>query len=114
MTEDMSRYKNMFISEATEYLQSLNQSLLSLEKSPGNLELLNEIFRLAHTMKGMAATMGYQKITTVAHQMEDVLDRLRKQELTVTPEIIETMFKALDVLEPLVQEVASGEDKSKY
>ncbi len=111
MTEDMSRYKDMFISEATEYLQNLNKSLLDLEKNPENLELLNEIFRLAHTMKGMAATMGYQKITTVAHQMEDVLDRLRKQELKVTPEIIETMFKALDVLEPLLQEVASGEDK---
>ncbi|MDD5260008.1 MAG: chemotaxis protein CheA [bacterium] len=111
MTEDMSRYKDMFISEATEYLQNLNKSLLALEKNPDNLELLNEIFRLAHTMKGMAATMGYQKITTVAHQMEDVLDRLRKQELKVTPEIIETLFKSLDVLEPLLQEVASGEDK---
>jgi two-component system, chemotaxis family, sensor kinase CheA len=111
MTEDMSRYKDMFISEATEYLQNLNKSLLDLEKNPENLELLNEIFRLAHTMKGMAATMGYQKITTVAHQMEDVLDRLRKQELKVTPEIIETMFKSLDVLEPLLQEVSSGEDK---
>ncbi|MDD5131841.1 MAG: chemotaxis protein CheA [bacterium] len=111
MTEDMSRYKDMFISEATEYLQNLNKSLLGLEKNPDNLELLNEIFRLAHTMKGMAATMGYQKITTVAHQMEDVLDRLRKQELKVTPEIIETLFKSLDVLEPLLQEVASGEDK---
>jgi two-component system, chemotaxis family, sensor kinase CheA len=111
MTEDMSRYKDMFISEATEYLQNLNKSLLGLEKAPDNLELLNEIFRLAHTMKGMAATMGYQKITTVAHQMEDVLDRLRKQELKVTPEIIETLFKSLDVLEPLLQEVSSGEDK---
>lgn len=111
MTEDMSRYKDMFISEATEYLQNLNKSLLGLEKNPENLELLNEIFRLAHTMKGMAATMGYQKITTVAHQMEDVLDRLRKQELKVTPEIIETLFKSLDVLEPLLQEVSSGEDK---
>lgn len=111
MTEDMSRYKDMFISEATEYLQNLNKSLLDLEKNPDNLELLNEIFRLAHTMKGMAATMGYQKITTVAHQMEDVLDRLRKQELKVTPEIIETLFKSLDVLEPLLQEVSSGEDK---
>ncbi|MBI5555062.1 MAG: chemotaxis protein CheA [Elusimicrobia bacterium] len=111
MTEDMSRYKDMFISEATEYLQNLNKSLLSLEKNPENLELLNEIFRLAHTMKGMAATMGYQKITTVAHQMEDVLDRLRQQELKVAPEIIETLFKALDVLEPLVREIVSGEDK---
>ncbi len=111
MTEDMSRYKDMFISEATEYLQNLNKSLLELEKAPENLELLNEIFRLAHTMKGMAATMGYQKITTLAHQMEDLLDVLRKQEAKVTPEIIEVLFKALDVLEPLLQEVASGEDR---
>lgn len=110
MPEDMSRYKDMFVSEATEYLQSLNQSLLSLEKSPGNLELLNEIFRLAHTLKGMAATMGYQKITSLAHQMEDVLDCLRKQEIKVTSKIIDTLFKALDVLEPLLQEVASGKD----
>lgn len=111
MTEDMSRYKDMFISEATEYLQNLNKSLLGLEQTPENLELLNEIFRLAHTMKGMAATMGYQKITTLAHSMEDVLDRLRKQEIRVTPEIVETLFKSLDVLEPLLQEVASGEDR---
>jgi two-component system chemotaxis sensor kinase CheA len=111
MTEDMSRYKDMFISEATEYLQNLNKSLLELEKAPENLELLNEIFRLAHTMKGMAATMGYQKITTMAHQMEDLLDVLRKQEAKVTPEIIEVLFKALDVLDPLLQEVASGEDR---
>lgn len=111
MTEDMSRYKDMFINEATEYLQSLNQALLNLEKSPENTELLNEIFRLAHTLKGMAATMGYQKITTIAHHMEDVLDRVRKQEIRLDGTIIDIFFKSVDLLEPLLQEVSSGEDR---
>lgn len=111
MTEDMSRYKDMFVSEATEYLQNLNQSLLNLEKTPESTELLNEIFRLAHTLKGMAATMGYQKITTLAHQMEDILDRLRKQEIKLNSAIIDIFFKSVDLLDPLLQEVSSGEDR---
>lgn len=110
--DEMARYKDIFISEAQEHLQSLNQNLLQLEKTPDDVELLNEIFRLAHTLKGMAATMGYQKITTLAHQMEDVLDKLRKQEVKVNTEISDTLFKCLDILDQLLQEVITNQDRN--
>ena len=103
---DISQFKDMFISEAREYLTSLNNNLLKLEKDPQNLEVLNEIFRVAHTLKGMSATMGFDNIVTLSHRMESLLDKLRKKEKEVDESIIDLLFRGLDILEKLIEDVS--------
>ncbi|HOQ06600.1 MAG TPA: chemotaxis protein CheA [Clostridiales bacterium] len=96
---DMSQYLEIFIEESKEHLQSLNQSLLQLEKNPGDRSMINEIFRVAHTIKGMAGTMGFNKMAKLTHDMENVLHALRNDELEVSPELVDILFKCLDALE---------------
>lgn len=106
---DTNQYMEMFLEESREHLQSLNDGLLSLENDPGDLSVLNEIFRNAHTLKGMSATMGYNKIAELTHEMEDVLDLLRKEQLKVNEDIIDTIFKCVDSLQEMIESVGNGE-----
>lgn len=107
---DLSQFKEIFVSESKEHLVALNAALVELEKRPSNKEVLNDIFRVAHTLKGMSATMGYDKITKLAHQMEDVLDRLRKGESEAKGNIVDVIFECFDELENLVGEVETGNE----
>ncbi len=106
MDMDVSQYKELFVSEATEHLEALNQSLLELEKDPENLDLLTEIFRSAHTLKGMSATLGFDQLTELSHEMENVLDGMRAGELMVSPAVLDLLFGALDALGALVRAIA--------
>ena len=106
---ETNQYMDMFLDESHEHLQSLNDGLLGLEDNAEDLSILNEIFRNAHTLKGMSATMGYNKIAELTHEMEDVLDMLRKEQLAVTGEIIDTLFKCIDSLEQMINNVANGD-----
>ena len=105
---DVNQYLGIFLEEAREHLQTLNRCVLDLEHEPGNLHILDEIFRSAHTIKGMSATMGYASIAELTHEMENVLDLLRRSTLKVNPSIIDALFQCVDRLEQLVEEVASG------
>ncbi len=96
---DMSQYLGVFIDETKEHLQSLNENLLALENSPEDLELLNSIFRVAHTLKGMAGTMGFSRMQRLTHDMENVLSEFRNGKLKVNPNIVDVLFKCLDALE---------------
>lgn len=96
---DMSQYLEIFIEETREHLQSLNQCLLKMEKNPEDSSMLNEIFRVAHTLKGMSATMGFNRMARLTHDMEDVLHALRSNEIKVSPKLIDLLFKCLDALE---------------
>lgn len=96
---DMSQYLEIFIEETKEHLQSLNQSLLQVEKKPDDTTILNEIFRVAHTLKGMSGTMGFNKMARLTHHMEDVLHVLRNNKIKVNPGLIDLLFKCLDALE---------------
>jgi two-component system, chemotaxis family, sensor kinase CheA len=107
---DMNQYMGMFLEESREHLQSLNQSLLELESDPSALAVLDEIFRSAHTIKGMSATMGFTKIAELTHEMENVLDLLRKSVLKADPNIIDLLFKCVDTLEQLVESVANEQE----
>lgn len=107
---DTNQYMVMFLEESREHLQTLNSCLLDLEHNPENLSVLNEIFRSAHTIKGMSATMGFTKIAELTHEMENVLDLLRKNQLEPSEEIVDTIFKCVDTLEQMVENVASGSD----
>ena len=106
---ETNQYMDMFLDESHEHLQSLNDGLLGLEDNAEDLSILNEIFRNAHTLKGMSATMGYNKIAELTHEMEDVLDALRKEQLAVTGDIIDTLFKCIDSLEQMINNVANGD-----
>ncbi len=109
MSLETNQYMDMFLDESKEHLQSLNDGLLGLEDNAEDLSILNEIFRNAHTLKGMSATMGYNKIAELTHEMEDVLDALRKEQLAVSSDIIDTLFKCIDSLEQMINNVANGD-----
>ena len=105
---DMNQYLEIFIEESQEHLQSLNQSLLGLETNPKDMQILNEIFRVAHTIKGMAGTMGYTKMTNLTHQMENVLDDIRNGKIDVNTFIVDVLFECLDFLENAVNHIANN------
>ena len=108
---DTNQYMDMFLDESHEHLQSLNEGLLSLEENPEDISVVNDIFRNAHTLKGMSATMGYNKIAELTHEMEDVLDLIRKEQLKLDEDIIDTLFKCLDSLEQMIDSVAGGDSE---
>lgn len=102
---DMNQYMQIFIEESQENLQGLNDSLLKLEKDPDDLEILNEIFRIAHTLKGMSGTMGYTKMQNLTHNAENVLSEIRTGKIKVTTNLIDILFSSLDALENYVDEI---------
>ena len=108
---ETNQYMDMFLDESHEHLQSLNEGLLSLEENSEDVSVVNDIFRNAHTLKGMSATMGYNKIAELTHEMEDVLDLIRKEQLKLDEDIIDTLFKCLDSLEQMINSVADGESE---
>ena len=107
---DTSQYMNMFLEESMENLQTLNESLLELEQNPKDIDRLNQIFRVAHTIKGMAATMGFSDIAELTHKMEDVLAEFREGKLLVTQQVVTVLFDCLDTLERMVSNIESGTD----
>lgn len=107
---DTSQYMTMFLEESMENLQTLNESLLELEKSPEDVDTLNKIFRVAHTIKGMAATMGFNDIADLTHSMEDVLSEFRDGKMKVTQNVVTVLFDCLDTLEKMINIIEEGSD----
>jgi two-component system, chemotaxis family, sensor kinase CheA len=105
---DLNNYITMFIEESKEHLQTINDELLKLEIEPENITYINEIFRSAHTIKGMAGSMGFDDLATLTHQMENVLDLLRQSKLTITPEIMDIIFQCVDIIEKMVDDIEAG------
>lgn len=108
---DTSQYMSMFLEESMDNLQTLNESLLELEQNPNDVDKLNEIFRVAHTIKGMAATMGFSNMSELTHKMEDVLSKFREGELNVTAQVVTVLFKCLDTLELMVDNISEGDEE---
>ena len=106
----ISEYKQLFLSEAQEILNLLNNVLVDLEKEPDNLELLNELFRQSHTMKSMAQSMGYDAIAKLTHSMETTLALLRSGELKLKRETVDLLFKSMDTLSDLVKDRANAQE----
>ncbi|MGL4820529.1 MAG: chemotaxis protein CheW [Bacilli bacterium] len=105
---EMNQYLELFIEESREHLQNVNDVLLQLEKSPENLALVNEIFRSAHTLKGMSATMGYEDLANLTHKMENVLDAIRNEKIPVTSEVMDRLIESVEALEIMVEAIAGG------
>lgn len=110
VTTDISKYKDLFLSEAKEHLKAMNKSLLKLERSPGKLELINNIFRETHSLKSMAATMDYNDTARLCHAMEDVLDGIKKKKIK-PDKCIDIIFNCFDTLEVSIKEISKGREE---
>lgn len=109
--DDMQEIIDEFLVEADELIESLDTNLVKLESAPGDLDLLNEIFRAAHTIKGTSSFLGLDQVSGLTHKMEDILNKLRKSELVVTQHIMDLLLESLDILKQLLSIVRekSGE-----
>lgn len=105
---DTTQYLDMFLDESREHVQKMNDGLLILEKHPQDAGVVNEIFRAAHTLKGMSATMGFSDMAELTHQLENVLDAVRNEQLAATSEVIDVLFEGAGELEAIVDDIAAG------
>lgn len=103
--DDNSIYRTLFFEETDDHLQQLNDNVLELESNPNDTNLLNEIFRSAHTLKGMAATMGYDVMTELTHKMENIFEKFKEGTVPVTSYSISLIFRCLDKLSELVEDL---------
>lgn len=110
---DVSQYLEIFIDETKEHLQSLNQQLLILEKEPENVDTINEIFRAAHSLKGMAGTMGFKRMQKLTHNMENVLSEIRTGKMRVSATLVDVLFRCLDALEEYLSSIQSSGDEGE-
>lgn len=108
MKQEMSAYLEAYSAEAEEHMQNLNAALLRLEKDPADTEAINSVFRSAHTLKSSSAAMGFEKISELAHSMEDVLGRLRNKEIEPDRQIMTALFTCVDMLQSLIDHAVSG------
>ena len=102
---DVSQYLDIFLDESKEHLQSLSDQLMILEQEPDNMDTINEIFRAAHSLKGMAGTMGYKRMQTLTHDMENVFSEVRSGNLKVDDHMVDILFQSLDALEEYTENI---------
>ena len=107
--DEMKEIINEFMIETNEIIESLDGNLVKLEKDPDNLELLNEIFRGAHTMKGTSGFLGFDELGSLTHRMEDVLNKLRKNELQVNEEVMDVLLEAVDYVKLVLQDIIDNQ-----
>ena len=108
---DVSQYLEIFLDETNEHLQNLNTQILSLEQDPENMDTINEIFRAAHSLKGMAGTMGYKRMQTLTHDMENVFSEVRNGNIKVKADMIDVLFQCLDALEEYNTNIRESADE---
>ena len=107
---DVSKYAALFLAESREHLNACNGSLLEWERAPASVEPVDRLFRSIHTIKGMAATMGYAAVAQLAHSAENLLDALRHDRVGATPTVFQLLFRAVDALGQAVEGVAAGSE----
>ena len=108
---DVSQYLEIFIDETKEHLQTLSDQLMILEQEPENMDTINEIFRAAHSLKGMAGTMGYKRMQRLTHDMENVFQEIRSGNMKVQPELVDVLFRGLDALEGYLANILDSADE---
>ena len=104
---DVSQYLDVFIDESNEHIQSLSDNIMVLEQEPENTDTINEIFRAAHSLKGMAGTMGFKKMQHLTHDMENVFQEVRNGNVKVTSDLIDILFDCLDAIDAYVEVIKS-------
>ena len=108
---DVSQYLEIFLDESNEHLQTLSDQLIILEKEPDNSDTINEIFRAAHSLKGMASTMGYKRMQNLTHDMENVFSEVRNGNMEVNSNLVDVLFQCLDALETYVDNIRETQDE---
>ncbi len=108
---DVSQYLDVFIDEANEHLQSLSDCIMTLEKEPDNMDTINEVFRSAHSLKGMAGTMGFKRMQHLTHDMENVFQEVRSGKIEVDSAMIDLLFKCLDAIEGYQENIKASSDE---
>ncbi len=108
---DVSQYLEIFLDETREHLQNLNTEILTLEQDPENEDTINEIFRAAHSLKGMAGTMGYKRMQTLTHDMENVFSEVRNGTIKIKSHMIDILFQCLDALEEYTTNIQENADE---
>ncbi|MBR2187745.1 MAG: chemotaxis protein CheA [Lachnospiraceae bacterium] len=110
---DVGQYLGIFLDESQEHIQALNDNLLTLEQDPENEDSINEIFRAAHSLKGMAGTMGYKRLQRLTHDTEDVFSAIRGGQMKVTSNLIDILFQALDAIQGYVDTIRDTSDEGE-
>lgn len=110
---DNAQYLEIFIEESKEHLQELNQGILELEKDKDNIDVVNEIFRAAHTLKGMSGTMGFNTIMELTHGIENALDEVRNGKAQITTDMIDVLLEGVDLLEALIEDIETTGEEDK-
>lgn len=110
---DVSQYLEIFIDESGEHLQTLSDCIMELEKEPDNKDTINEIFRAAHSLKGMAGTMGYKRMQHLTHDMENVFQEVRNDTIKVDSQMIDLLFKCLDAIEGYLDNIKASSDEGE-
>ena len=108
---DVSQYLEIFLDETKEHLQSLSDQLMNLEQDPENMDTINEIFRAAHTLKGMAGTMGYKRMQNLTHDMENVFSEIRNGTFKADGNMVDILFQCLDALEEYTENIQNTSDE---
>lgn len=108
---DVSQYLEIFIDESSEHLQCLSDCIMTLEKEPDNKDTINEVFRAAHSLKGMAGTMGFKRMQHLTHDMENVFQEVRSDKISVDSAMIDLLFKCLDALDQYLENVKASSDE---
>lgn len=108
---DVSQYLEIFIDETSEHIQSLSDCIMTLEKEPDNKDTINEIFRAAHSLKGMAGTMGFKRMQHLTHDMENVFQEVRSDKVKVTSDMIDLLFQCLDAIEGYLDTIKETSDE---
>lgn len=108
---DVSQYLEIFIDETNGHLQNLSDCIMSLEKEPENMDTINEIFRAAHSLKGMAGTMGFKRMQRLTHDMENVFQEVRSGNMNVTSGLVDVLFQCLDAIDAYLENVKESSDE---
>lgn len=108
MAFSLGEYQDIFLEEADEQLQELNQNLLELEKNPDDIDIINNIFRAAHSLKSSAAFVGLNDLSDLAHKMENLLQGIRDRTMQVTPAVVDVLFSCFDVISSVIDTVGAG------
>ena len=108
---DVNQYLEIFLDETREHLESLNAQILKLEQEPEDADTINEIFRAAHSLKGMAGTMGYKRMQALTHDMENVFSEIRNGTMKVNSNLVDTLFQCLDALEEYTANIQETADE---
>ena len=108
---DVSQYLEIFIDESSEHIQTLSDCIMTLEQEPENKDTINEIFRAAHSLKGMAGTMGFKRMQHLTHDMENVFQEVRSDKIKVDSSMIDLLFKCLDAIDSYVENIKSTSDE---